>query len=413
MRGHAQRPLQGLRFISSATIPIVCLALAGCEALDAELPDRTASDGGGSGDAAELQPDAARQPDVGPPPDDAGLPPEGFLEVDGASSRDLTTTCAMYGTRRFVHCWGSWTDRAVLDRPTSVDEVYHPGYRDFSVAVGTVCIDRGWGLVMCFGDSNCFMSNTLLPVEAVQTCLAENGSYMRMLVVTQREGAMRDVGFHLHCSLGYPRSLDAYSDGPVPNPVPARTIQTPVAGILAQRPTWGDLCGGVASWELWPFAVLDDGGRVWDQDGQAWSVLPFSGPVSDVASSGLHACGLLRADGSVECLGANGRGQLGRPTERTVILDAPVRPPVPPAVQVVASDHLSCALDEAGAVRCWGSGSPEPAVVELPEPTAALARHGLCALSVNGNLYCWGSARPEHGAEVVSDGVVRLLPLPE
>ena len=85
--------------------------------------------------------------------------------------------------------------------------------------------------------------------------------------------------------------------------------------------------------------------------------------------------------------------------------DAAVLPPpdVPFLSITVGRDH-ACALDEAGAVRCWGDNrngelaaavrtSPTPVTVDLPPVMAIDAGHDrTCAVTVDGEVWCWGQA---------------------
>ena len=83
-----------------------------------------------------------------------------------------------------------------------------------------------------------------------------------------------------------------------------------------------------------------------------------------------HTCG-IRADGSLWCWGNNALGQVG------VAGDSPVPSPTRVALgsararEVVAGQGHTCALDEAGALRCWGEntsgqGGDEPSPTREP-----------------------------------------------
>lgn len=119
--------------------------------------------------------------------------------------------------------------------------------------------------------------------------------------------------------------------------------------------------------------------------------------VSDERSEGF--CARLD-DGTVACWGANGEGQLGRGDDAGVN-DDPTPQRVLGVSNVVALDH-TCAVDDSGAVRCWGTGpflrddagtaTTERTAVTLPLPpvtTIGVGPATACATTSNGVL-CWG-----------------------
>jgi len=112
-------------------------------------------------------------------------------------------------------------------------------------------------------------------------------------------------------------------------------------------------------------------------------------------------CALLD-DGTVACWGANGAGQLGR-GDASAALDSSSPARVIGLSDVVDIDH-TCAVDEHGAVWCWGTGpflradaggatttERTPVKLELPPATkVALGHTTACAVADTG-LICWGS----------------------
>lgn len=118
-----------------------------------------------------------------------------------------------------------------------------------------------------------------------------------------------------------------------------------------------------------------------------------------------HSCALTAA-GGVKCWGANYSGQLGDGTLVDRNLPVDVQGLTRGVRSIVAGYRHSCAVTEAGAIKCWGfnfagqlgDGStqdrPAPVdVVGLNEPQLAVAagdRHS-CALAVSGAVKCWGA----------------------
>lgn len=112
-------------------------------------------------------------------------------------------------------------------------------------------------------------------------------------------------------------------------------------------------------------------------------------------------CALLD-DGTVACWGTNFGGQLGRGDVGGPEGDAPVR--VTGLSAVTSIDH-TCAVDDAGAVWCWGSGpflqaddasvtvEGRPARVPLPGAAkrVAVTRMTACALLRDERVVCWGA----------------------
>jgi alpha-tubulin suppressor-like RCC1 family protein len=137
---------------------------------------------------------------------------------------------------------------------------------------------------------------------------------------------------------------------------------------------------------------------------------PFGpGAVDAVARLGAghrHHC-VARADGAVTCMGQNFDGQLGDGG----VVDAPGGVEVAGftgATALAGGWGHTCALDEAGAVWCWGSGpgqlggegpTPPTRVAGLAEVVALDAGYdSTCAITVAGDLRCWGRY-PQAGAQ--------------
>ena len=135
------------------------------------------------------------------------------------------------------------------------------------------------------------------------------------------------------------------------------------------------------------------------------------------------AC-VVRRDRSVWCWGLN-LGVLGRAVPRfdgTDVARSVARPThiegLPPTVELAVHVTHACAIDQTGAVRCWGVNVrgevtdprhdpsdvvPEPAVVPLPAPARSLHLQYTqsCALLTTQEVYCWGGSVPGTGDAVV------------
>jgi alpha-tubulin suppressor-like RCC1 family protein len=167
-----------------------------------------------------------------------------------------------------------------------------------------------------------------------------------------------------------------------------------------------------------------------NQVGGAGKTLPGNSPFVDfgslraqqITAGDGHTCALL-SDSSVRCWGRNANGQLGRgntfaigdqPSEMGSSLAAVDLGTGFVPVQVEAGDNHTCALSDAGKVKCWGdntfgqlsrasfSGSAGDASGEMGDalPFVELGDFvpvsidvgaiSSCALSSSGDMVCWG-----------------------
>jgi alpha-tubulin suppressor-like RCC1 family protein len=171
-------------------------------------------------------------------------------------------------------------------------------------------------------------------------------------------------------------------------------------GVLSGTPT---VPGGYSDTT---FTVTDTIGGT----AQATLALPITwepGNTNDVLSlstQNSHVCGLTNT-GGVKCWGSNSYGQLGdgtttsRSTATAVIgLDAPVK-------SVTAGTSHTCAITQAGGLRCWGYNSygqlgaggttNQTSPVTVPGLTnvtaVAVGTAHTCALIEDGSVKCWGA----------------------
>jgi alpha-tubulin suppressor-like RCC1 family protein len=116
-----------------------------------------------------------------------------------------------------------------------------------------------------------------------------------------------------------------------------------------------------------------------------------------------HACAIL-GDRTVQCWGANDKGQLGTGS-RSIAEPAPVAVKGLTNVQALSAGGLhTCALLIDGTVRCWGfNGSGQLGDGTTTDSAVAASVPGLtnviqvsaglfhtCALTADAHLYCWG-----------------------
>lgn len=116
-----------------------------------------------------------------------------------------------------------------------------------------------------------------------------------------------------------------------------------------------------------------------------------------------HAC--VVAYGAVRCWGANANGQLGDGTTVSRPTPGPVTGLTAGYKLVTAGGSHSCAMSNAGVVKCWGANnlrqlangsttsSSTPVTVTSQPPNIVKIRAGnnhTCALTSLGTVYCWG-----------------------
>ena len=165
-------------------------------------------------------------------------------------------------------------------------------------------------------------------------------------------------------------------------------------------------------------AVLVDGSvRCWGagRDGQLGNgnnlaslapvtVVGLTGPAIQVAAGTSHSCARL-ADGSVDCWGANNRGQLGNGSTVASNAAVLVGGSLSGATQLSLGAEHSCVRGGDGAVRCWGNGiygqlgNGSTASRTLPVlalglstvSTLAAGQYHTCAALADGSIQCFGS----------------------
>jgi alpha-tubulin suppressor-like RCC1 family protein len=140
-------------------------------------------------------------------------------------------------------------------------------------------------------------------------------------------------------------------------------------------------------------------------------------PAIGVACGGSHSCALL-SDGSVQCWGYNGDGELGAGAPTGVIDPASWTPftrsftsqtplvvtGVSNAILLAAGDSNTCVVLASGEVQCWGAGyhsqlgstvttlSSTPVTIDgISAPTLlAIGSDFMCGLLSGGTMKCWG-----------------------
>ncbi|MFN3258845.1 MAG: RCC1 domain-containing protein [Ilumatobacter sp.] len=145
-------------------------------------------------------------------------------------------------------------------------------------------------------------------------------------------------------------------------------------------------------------------------------LVPFSGPVADVAAGDLYLCAALQS-GTVECVGDGSDGQLGdgNATQSYTIVEVV---DIDTAVQLALGYSTACARLADGSIQCWGEGQrgrlgngvdsgdnveqPTPVDVEGIDDAVEIVGHAdhHCVLRATGAVSCWGDAS---GGQLATD----------
>ena len=154
----------------------------------------------------------------------------------------------------------------------------------------------------------------------------------------------------------------------------------------------------------------------------AVSLVTTLGVDADDRSEGFCA---LVDDGTVACWGANGAGQLGRGDDAGIV-DSAYAARVIDLPRVTSLDH-TCAIDEAGAVWCWGTGpfhrsdahgvttERTPVKLDLPPATKVGVGYATACATVQDGVLCWGSGTDGQlgpNAASADGGAPSSIPLP-
>ena len=183
------------------------------------------------------------------------------------------------------------------------------------------------------------------------------------------------------------------------------------SGVVAVSGGGGHTCaltaaGGVMCWGRNDYGQLGDGTTT--NRPSPTNVIGLSSGVAAISAGGYHTCAVM-TNGTLKCWGRNNRGQLGNGTSANASTPFTV-PGLTGIVAVAAGGSDSdgghtCALTSAGAAKCWGrndfgqigdgttSDRFQPVDVSgLSSGAVAIGegRYHSCALTNAGGVKCWG-----------------------
>ncbi len=320
-------------------------------------------------------------------------------------------SCALVA-RGAARCWGENRD-GQLGNFSTADSAVPVAVRGLDRGVVKIvtgehhsCALTGAGAVLCWGfniggqigDGTTTTRYAPTPVAGLDSGVIDIAAgYTHSCAVTAAGGVLC-WGANLNGQLG---------DGTLTR----RLVPTPVtglaAGVAAIRAGWQFTC-----------ALTDEGrAQCWgaNQNGQIGDgsltdrlvptpVQGLGAGLSALATGAAHACAVTAA-GGLRCWGDNSGGQLGDGTTTDRPLPVAVRRLARGVVDVAAGGLHSCALTDAGGLKCWGSNRfgqlgdggtavrLQPGNVRrLTEGVAAVAAGDwhACALLGSGGYRCWG-----------------------
>jgi alpha-tubulin suppressor-like RCC1 family protein len=269
------------------------------------------------------------------------------------------------------------------------------------------------------GDASVCNSQVPLRVIGIANAIDVKGGY-RTACALLRDGTVSCWGYNLSGVLGTDPNLTLTS----PTPIPVAGLSGVTAISVAETTACALKSDGSVS--CWGSNVDGELGSAvstsCDGSGDPCTYTPtpvkgLAGKVTAISSGadaelGDTTCALL-ANGSVQCWGYNGEGELG---DGNTALTAPYGTATPMTVTGLSNvtalevhDVGTCALISGGTVKCWGSNgagqlgngntSPSPTPVSVKGLSDAIALSSgawpvvVCAIRSSGAVVCWGNGQ--------------------
>lgn len=307
------------------------------------------------------------------------VPVAGLREVS-ALAAGSTHTCAL--TRQGeVWCWGAYTaaDPAPVAEPVRLDPL--TAVTQISAGDGFSCALGEAGWVQCWGTNalaelgspppGTDLVRTPVTVAGLSSGATALGSGDHHSCAATANDELRCWGYNRYGQLAWPDGLMAVE------PVVATEVHDVVAidgGVAHTCVRTGS--GGARCWGLNYYGQVGNVDLVYRYYPYPQDVTGLDSHVRAVTTGGEHSCAVGDA-GAVRCWGRNDVGQLGDPAIGHTIASVPV-PGLAPAAAVAAGRAHTCALSSRAVVSCWGGNEhgqlgvsgpvsqPGPLTVALP-----------------------------------------------
>jgi alpha-tubulin suppressor-like RCC1 family protein len=329
-----------------------------------------------------------------------------------------------------VRCWGSngsgqLGDGTLTGRPTPVDvSGLSSGVSAIAAGDSHSCAVTARGGVRCWGDNEFgqlgYGVTTRQPTPVNVLALGSEtravaGGSLHTCTLAQ-SGGVRCWGWNDFGQLG--DGTTAYRDRPVAVSGLADGIHAITTGYHSCALTEG---GGVKCWGGNWYGQLGDGTTT--RRLRPVDVFGLASGVSAIAAGDEHTCAVTEA-GGVKCWGSNRYGQLGNGTTTYRVIPVDVSGLSSGVLAVSAGGGHTCAVTEAGGVKCWGHNrygqlgdgttTDRLTPVDVPDLSSGVqaisaGRDHTCVLTLSGGAKCWG----RNASGQLGDGTMatRLTPV--
>jgi len=314
-------------------------------------------------------------------------------------------TCALLSDGA-VNCWG-WNLDGALGNGTNTDSNTPVGVIGITTATaiaagGHTCALLSDGTVKCWGyngygelgNGTNADSNTPVGVIGITTAtaVAVGGSHTCALL---SDGTVKCWGANGSGQLGNGTNTDSDI------PVSVSGITTATAIAAGDNHTCAVLSDGTV--QCWGSNSKGQLGNGTNTDSNIPVGVSRITTATAIAAAGDGQTCAVLSDGTVNCWGDNGYGELGNGTFTGSNIPVPVNG-ISTATEIAMGSSLTCALLSDGTVKCWGynfygelgngtttnSNSPV-GVIGISSPIAlAGGAYHTCAVLSGGTVYCWG-----------------------
>ena len=323
-------------------------------------------------------------------------------------------TCALTNAGAML-CWGQNTYGQLGDSTTTNSTVPKPvsglssgvtaitAGRQHTCAITSAAAMECWGSNTYgqLGDGTTTQSTVPVPVSDLGLGIIALAAGVYHTCAVTNTGAAKCWGGNSNGQLG---------DGtttPSTTPVPVSGLSSGMIGIGAgyNRTCARTSVGTVLCWGSNLFGQSGIG-TTSDVEVTPAMVSGLSGAVA-MALGEQHTCAVT-IDGTAQCWGYNGAGQLGNGTSGNSATPEPVTGLSSGALNIAGGYEHTCAVTDAGAVQCWGNnvhgqlGNGTTTLSTTPVPVSGLSTGAVaatagywhsCALINTGEVKCWGDNR--------------------
>ncbi|MDF2697268.1 MAG: hypothetical protein K0S65_5651 [Labilithrix sp.] len=307
-----------------------------------------------------------------------GVPPSRVAAVTNATQISASplgmTTCVRSAAGR-VQCWGvNWVGQLGLQvSPPSTDGMGHPTPTEVALTADIERVDVGPEAVCAIDTSHqvhCWGSNQYgllarpddpeVPVGGLGgPGLADFAGHELKRAAIGYESAFGIASDSKIVGWGVVSGRDTSlpSSAPNPGPAPLPTVRDAMAVATSDRFSCAIAGGEVHCWGRNAQGQLGTGFPNDERLPARARVLTDAGAYPQQLALGRTTACVRITDGTIQCVGGNENGRLGRPDAGQASGDYELVPLPGRAVQITASEQAFCALLQGGSVMCWGANT--------------------------------------------------------